>query len=173
VISLRFSPLLRFLAAGFMLVANVAIGAELYEPIDLRADGHLAASRDKPVVLLFSLPDCKYCLVVRRNYLAPLTRAPQEAERPVVREVELNGELPLTGFRGEKSNGTELARQYGVYAAPTVVMLDRAGKLLAEPLVGGDIAGMYGAYLDRALEEAQAKLSAGEAQQTQALLRNQ
>jgi thioredoxin-related protein len=173
VISRRFSLLLRFLAAGFMLVANAATGAELYEAIDLRADGQLAASRGKPVVLFFSLPDCKYCLVVRRNYLAPLTRAPQEAERPMVREVELNGELPLAGFRGEKINGTELARQYGVYAAPTVVMLDRTGKLLAEPLVGGDIAGMYGAYLDSALEEAQAKLNAREATQTQALHRKQ
>ena len=171
--SRRFSPLLRFLVAGFMLVANAAAGAELYERIDLRADGQLAANRGKPVVLLFSLPDCQYCLVVRRNYLAPLTRAPQEAERPVVREVELNGDLPLTGFLSERTTGSELARQYGVYAAPTVVMLDRAGKLLAAPLVGGDIAGMYGAYLDSALEEAQAKLKTGEAKQSQALHRKQ
>jgi thioredoxin-related protein len=171
--SRRFSPLLRFLAAGLMLVANAASGAELYESLDLRAAGHVAASRGKPVVLLFSIPDCQYCLVVRRNYLAPLTRAPQEAERLVVREVELNGDLPMTGFGGEKTSGSELARQYGVYVAPTVVVLDRAGKLLAPPLMGGDVAGMYSAYLDRTLDEAQAKLNAGEANQTQAQHRKQ
>lgn len=38
-------------------------------------------------------------------------------------------------------------------------MLDRDGKLLTAPLLGGDVAGMCGAYLDRALDEARAKLA--------------
>ncbi len=52
-----------------------------------------------------------------------------------------------------------LAARYGLAVAPSVVMLDRDGKLLAAPLLGGDVAGMYGAYLDRALDEARAKLA--------------
>ena len=67
--------------------------------------------------------------VVRRNYLAPLTRMPREADRLVVRELELTGTAPLAGFRGEQTNGSLLAARYGLRVAPAVVMLDREGKL--------------------------------------------
>jgi thioredoxin-related protein len=143
-----------------ILAAAGADGATLAAPIDLHADGAVAAARGRPLIVLFSLPDCHYCEVVRRNYLAPLAALPHEAQRPVVRELELTATAPIAGFRGDKTSGAALASKYGVRFAPTVVMLDRDGVLLAPPLVGGDVAGMYGAYLDRALGEAQAKLSA-------------
>jgi hypothetical protein len=139
--------------------AEAAASAVLAAPADLRADGALAATRSSPLIVLFSLPGCQYCTVVRRNYLAPLTRLPREADRFVVRELELTGTAPLAGFHGEQTNGSMLAARYGLRVAPAVVMLDREGKLLAAPLLGGDVAGMYGAYLDRALDEARAKLA--------------
>ena len=139
--------------------AEAAAGPALAAPLDLRADGALAAMRGAPLIVLFSLPECQYCAVVRRNYLAPLTRMPREADRLVVRELELTSTAPLAGFHGERTSGSVLAARYGLAVAPSVVMLDRDGKLLTAPLLGGDVAGMYGAYLDRALDEARAKLA--------------
>ncbi len=139
--------------------AEAAASPALAAPTDLRADGALAAKHGNPLIVLFSLPGCQYCAVVRRNYLAPLTRMPREADRLVVRELELTSTAPLAGFHGEQTNGSKLAARYGLAVAPSVVMLDREGKLLAAPLPGGDIAGMYGAYLDRALDEARARLA--------------
>lgn len=139
--------------------AEAGDGAALAAPLDLRADGALAATRGSPLVVFFSLPECQYCAVVRRNYLAPLTRAPRAADRLVVRELELTSPATLAGFHGERTSGSLLAARYGLAVAPSVVMLDRDGKLLAAPLLGGDVAGMYGAYLDRALDEARAKLA--------------
>lgn len=136
--------------------AAAADGVTLAAPTDLRADGALAATRGNPLVVLFSLPACQYCAVVRRNYLAPLTR---EENRLVVRELELTGTAPLLGFQGEQTSGGRLAARYGLRVAPAVIMLDRDGSLLAPPLLGGDIAGMYGAYLDRALDEARARMA--------------
>ena len=145
------------ICAGFTAAAAAPV---LAAPIDLRADGALAATRGTPLVLLFSLPECQYCAVVRRNYLAPLTRLPREADRLVVRELELTGTAPLAGFQGEQTSGSMLAARYSLRVAPAVVLLDRDGSLLAAPLLGGDVAGMYGAYLDRALDEARARLAA-------------
>jgi hypothetical protein len=65
----------------------------------------------------------------------------------------------LAGFQGERTSAKVLAARYGLRVAPAVVMLDREGRLLAPPLLGGDVAGMYGAYLDRTLDEARAKLA--------------
>lgn len=139
--------------------ASALEGAPLAASSDLRAEAALAAVRGTPLVVLFSLPDCRYCAVVRRNYLMPLTRMPREADRFVVRELELTGAAPLAGFHGEATSGTELARRYGLRVAPTIVLLDRDGELLAPPLVGGDVSGMYGAYLDQALDEARNRLA--------------
>ncbi|WP_426177564.1 thioredoxin [Massilia sp. TWR1-2-2] len=153
-------PLLAALAicGVFAGSAEAAASPALAAPVDLHADGALAATRGSPLVVLFSLPECQYCAVVRRNYLAPLTRTPREADRLVVRELELTSTTPLAGFHGERTSGSLLAARYGLAVAPSVVMLDRDGKLLTAPLLGGDVAGMYGAYLDRALDEARAKL---------------
>lgn len=103
------------------------------------------------VLLMFGLPDCPYCEVVRRNYLASLARDPAWAARLLVREVGLDDETSLIDFDGRVTTSDVLARRYAAKVAPTVVFLDRHGQSLAEPLIGGDIAGFYGAYLDAAL----------------------
>jgi len=148
------------ICAVFAGSSEAATGPGLASPVDLRADGALASTRGNPLIVLFSLPECQYCVAVRRNYLAPLARMPREADRLVVRELELTGTTPLEGFHGERTNGGMLAARYGLRVAPAVVMLGPDGSLLAAPLLGGDVAGMYGAYLDQALNEARAKLAA-------------
>ena len=41
---------------------------------DLRSEASQAQQAGKPLVLMFSLPECPYCKVVRRNYLLPMIR---------------------------------------------------------------------------------------------------
>lgn len=153
-------------AAALLLAgaASAAVALEVRRPLpapdDLGADAALAAQRGKPLLVLFSLPDCSYCEAVRRNYLQPLMRDGRAQERPVVRELELTGAASLMGFGKQRTSGSALAAHYKVRFAPTVLLLDGAGHLLAPPLVGGDVAGMYGAYLDAALAQAQRKIAA-------------
>ena len=129
--------------------------------LDLARDGRGAAQRGVPVVILFSLPNCTYCAVVRRNYLVPLTQEGAVRERPVVRETDMASATPLRGFGNEPSSGKELAARYKIRVAPSVLVLDGRGRLLAPVLEGGDVAGMYGAYLDAALAAAHSALAGG------------
>jgi hypothetical protein len=124
---------------------------KLADATDLARDGQVAAQRGVPIVILFSLPGCSYCEVVRRNYLLPLAHTGAAHLRPLVREVDMASVAPLRGFGQQASSGKILAHEYGVRVAPTVIVLDGRGKRLAPPLAGGDVAGMYGAYLDAAL----------------------
>lgn len=126
---------------------------------DLAADGRDAARRRVPVVILFSLPDCSYCETVRRNYLLPLSREGAPQGRPVVREAGLASATPLRGFDRQPGNGKALAARYGIRVAPSVAVLDGHGKLLVPVIEGGDVAGMYGAYLDEALAGARRALA--------------
>ena len=127
---------------------------------DLARDGRTALRRGVPLVILFSLPGCAYCEVVRRHYLVPLANEGAAGERPLVRETDLSSTAPLRGFDGEAASGSALGKRYGIRVAPSVLVLDGRGRQLAPVLEGGDVAGMYGAYLAdmlaaarRALEE--------------------
>ena len=155
---LRVPALLPFLLlpAGAMAIERHAV---LPPPVNLGADGKQAAKQGQPVVILFSLPGCAFCDVVRQNYLAPLMRDMPEAERPIIREVRITDTAKFSGFNLKPVSHRELAARYGAHFAPTVVMLDGEGNLLAQPIVGGDMAGLYGAYLDNALAEASRKMA--------------
>jgi len=126
---------------------------------DLAGDGRTARERGVPIVILFSLPGCAYCEVVRRHYLAPLMNEGPAGRRPLVRELDMSSAAPLRGFQGEAGSGRALARQYEVRVAPSVLVLDGEGKRLAPLLEGGDVAGMYGAYLDDRLAVARRALA--------------
>lgn len=131
----------------------------LSTPTDLTKDGEQAVLNGRPIVLLFTLPGCSFCEVVRKNYLIPMQRDSREELRPIIREVIITDKRKFIGFNKELISHGELAKKYGVRTAPTVVMVDSAGKLLTQPIVGGDIAGLYGGYLDNAITEARSKLT--------------
>lgn len=133
---------------------------------DLHADGVQAARLRKPIVILFSLPGCSYCAVVRKNYLAPLLHA-TAAARPIIREVDISADTRVIGFQREALSHSELAAAYRVRVAPKVLFLDGSGKPLAEPIVGGDVTGLYGGYLDNAFVEAARKLGLNKAVDTE------
>jgi hypothetical protein len=86
--------------------------------------------------------------------MASLARDPAYALRLLIREVGLDDDSTLIDLGGTATSGRALAVRYNVKVSPTVVFLGRGGQSLAEPLIGGDIAGFYGAYLEAALARA-------------------
>lgn len=116
-------------------------------------DSALAASARHPLILFFTLPGCRFCEDVRRRYMAPLVR-----DGEIVREVVLDSARPVTGFAGAATHQA-VASKFGVRFAPVVLVVDARGKPLAEPVVGGDVAGLYGGYLDKALDQARQALA--------------
>ena len=141
------------------LVAPLAMAnATLQQPSDLREEAALVQRWGEPLVILFYLPDCRYCPEVRNNYLAPMARNAASKPGPVIREIDISSQQQMRSFNGEVLSAAQFSRNYKVRVSPTVLMLDQHGKVLAEPLVGSDMAGFYGAYLERALRFAQKNL---------------
>ena len=131
---------------------------ELAPATDLQADGRLAAARRLPIVVLFSLPGCPYCEIVRRSQLAPMLRDPRQSARAIIREIDIDSDAPLVGFAGERTTHAQVARGHGVRAAPVVAFWDGTGKPIAEPLSGMLLPDFYAAYLEAALATAESKL---------------
>lgn len=158
---------LRAAAFAFFIAASsggaIASGKHvaLPAPTDLALEGMQAATQGKPLVILFSLPGCHFCDVVRQNYLLPLVRDLPAGQRPVIREVQISGSATFAGFNGERTSHHAFAMRYKVRFAPTVVFLDSAGNQLTHPIIGGDTSGLYGGTLDNAFAEASRKLIDG------------
>jgi thioredoxin-related protein len=125
---------------------------------DLAADAKLAASAGVPLIVMVSLPGCPHCEVVRRSHLLPLLRDAAAPRRPLIRQVEMNGQGMLRDFSGRATTHAIFASRYHVKIAPVVMFFDAEGELISQPLVGSMIPDFYGAYFDAAFAEAVSKL---------------
>ena len=128
----------------------------LIEATDLAADARLATARGLPLVVLYSRDDCSWCEKVRREHLGPLSRDP--AAPAVIRELHMDHTTTLADFAGHRITGADFAKQMQARFAPTVMFHGPDGAQLAESIVGFRLADFYGAYLERAIEEARTRL---------------
>ncbi|MFZ6819699.1 hypothetical protein [Undibacterium sp. Ji22W] len=100
------------------------------------------------LILLLSRSDCHFCHEVRINYLSPLVRNFSN-KKLVIRELQTDVVNSLIGLDGKQISVNELLRQLKVNFFPTVVFLGANLEMLAEPLIGLNNSGFYGAYLDQ------------------------
>jgi thioredoxin-related protein len=153
----------RFLVLAPGLAVALAAAAAPPTPLplatDLQADGRLARRRRVPIVILFSLPGCPYCEVVRRSHLAPMLRDPREAARAIIRQVDIDSDEPVFEFGGARTTHAAIARAHGVRSAPVVAFWDGEGRPLADALTGLLLPDFYSAYLESALETARSRLA--------------
>lgn len=150
--------LLCLLWTGYVVADNKAAAIPMVS--DLARDGIQAEREGKPVILFFSLPGCPFCHVVRNNYLHPLLRDSKPRERPVIREVDMASAQSVQNFDRSNVTPRSIAQKYKVIAAPTVIFVDARGCMLVPPIIGGDIAGVYGGYLDNAFATSAQKIAA-------------
>ncbi|GAB3630141.1 thioredoxin [Pandoraea terrae] len=122
---------------------------------DLQSDAKQVTAHDAVFLLVFSLPGCRPCEEIETNYLSSLQRDPRYHGKVLIRMVDdLAGDRRLVDFTGAQLSQRDLAAKYKARLAPTLVFVDAKGNSVAEPLIGGDTAGFYGAYLDASLKTA-------------------
>lgn len=144
------TPLATLMAALLFATHAAAAG-----PAPLPSSLHEAGGRpDLLYVVLFSLPDCPYCVAVRQAYLPALPEDPRFRERVRIREVGIGSTRQLIDFDGHKTSHADVARRLKVKFAPTVLFLDTSGQPRAEALLGGDSVGLYGGYLEKRVVQA-------------------
>ncbi len=145
-----------YLAILLLLPSRIAL-AESYENVrvpvstNLQVDAAIARARAVPLLLMFSLDDCPYCMVVREEFLDPMQRNDDYRDKVLMRILKMD-EAYITDFDGSRIAVDDLALRYGASIAPTVVLLDHQGKLLTERLLGLTTPDFYGGYLDEAIE---------------------
>jgi thiol-disulfide isomerase/thioredoxin len=133
-----------------------AHGDVLREVTDLRAE----AERGKPILVEFALTGCPSCRVAEEQFLKPMIRSGEYEGKVLIRKLRMDRGNTVVDFDGREIAVRQLAERYGVYIAPTVVVLGPYGEVLADPVVGLKIVDFYGGYLDRAIDRAMDAMSA-------------
>jgi hypothetical protein len=77
----------------------------------------------------------------------------------IIRQVDIDGDQPITGFSGERVTPAQIARAHGVRVAPVVAFWDGDGKAVADSLSGMLLPDFYSAYLESALQSARQRLA--------------
>ncbi len=151
----------RAFAMALARLARAAPARQVPLAADLQADGRLSRERKAPLVILFSLPGCPYCEIVRRSHLAAMLRDPRQARRAIIRQIDI-------GVRSRRSSVLRASapptrpspRAHDMRAAPVVAFWDANGKPAAESLKGMLLPDFYFAYLEAAIDSARARLAA-------------
>jgi thioredoxin-related protein len=123
----------------------------------------------RPIVLMFSLPGCRWCDALRREHLNGLA-AHQETLQIRFLELDMSerrpflkdGEPEPSGSAGgtawwQLASPADCARALGVRMAPTVLFMGPDGEV-AERLVGYGSPDFYGAYLEQRMTQARNRL---------------
>jgi thioredoxin-related protein len=130
---------------------------------NLQQDAEAAKAIQGPVLVAFVGDHCSYCERVLNEFLIPMSRNPDYQGKVVMRRIETSSERSLRDFSGAKSSHSRFASGYDIYLVPTVALFDGKGNLLGKPLVGLTTVDYYGLYLDERIDQAVAKVRAGNA----------
>jgi len=164
-------PLLLLLAFAFAAVAHADLeespeGAELVvipEVTDLQAEATVARQRQLPILLMFSANGCRYCTLMERDFLKPMSYSGDYSDKVLFRKIKLVAGASVRDFDGRTIAVEDLRLRYGVKVTPTLVFLDDQGRQTAEKMVGLTTPDFFGGYLDSAIQTAHRNVRQGHA----------
>ncbi len=148
--------MLKRLFLSLLLAAAPALHAEpqVLEFDDLSQVGEHAARGNTPLLVMFSSDYCGYCVRMEEDYLKPMLRSGDYADKVVIGKLKIDRFAPLRDFDGNEVEAEELARRYGVKVTPTLALIAPDGRLLGERIEGIGVADFRWAELDQAIARA-------------------
>lgn len=90
--------------------------------------GEEARDRNLPILLMFSMNGCPYCVILEQDYLLPMLRSGQYGDKVLIRMVMVDDYASLTDFNGKRIEAEDLPTRYGAYVTPTMVFLNAEAK---------------------------------------------
>jgi len=145
---------------------EIAPGSREWERIlpvaqNLKLDGEAATKAKKPTLIFFNLTGCHYCRGALREVIVPMFRNAGWRAAIEFRQVTIDDGKTLIDFNGKAIDNIDFAKQRKGTFTPTVMLVDGAGQLLGDPIVGIANFDFYGGYVDalakKAIEEMRAR----------------
>jgi thioredoxin-related protein len=126
---------MQYLATLILLVFSCSAWSESPDA-DWSDVAQTARDRHQPILVVFSADTCGYCSRLKREVLDPMSQQEAADSQPLIREFDINTGGKLTDFNGERIRSRQFKQRYGIFATPTLLILDPDGHPLSDPLVG-------------------------------------
>ena len=139
------------LALGWL---GVVAASPLPRATNLASLGRIAQAHHAPIVLLFWSPACRYCAVVERDFVQPITTDPQY-RKVIFRRIYIDSRKTLTDFAGHMTTEARFAKRFHVALVPDIKFFNARGQKAAPEMLGLSTPSFYASYLDSALQKAQ------------------
>jgi len=103
---------------------------------DWESDTAIASRTGVPIMIVFVTEACHYCASLKQQVLLPLLKAGVLPDKVLVREFNIDRGGKIVDFDGERVRTRIFLERYGIYATPTVMLVDYQGEPLTLPIVG-------------------------------------
>jgi thioredoxin-related protein len=150
-----------FLRSGILVLLLMSGGAafssssaDVLATDDWSAEAAEARRFGAPILILFSDDDCGYCERLKKDVLEPLARRGELRSFAGIRELDIDRGGKIIDFDGEKIRTRLFVKRYGVYATPTLMLVDYRGRSLGTPVVGFNDREEYIPYLEQFVDVA-------------------
>ncbi|MBT8092636.1 MAG: hypothetical protein KJN77_06335 [Gammaproteobacteria bacterium] len=153
-------PLLRLIVIAAVLVSAIARADRVSVPpaADLSADAARVAAAGLPMLLVVTREDCGFCALLKRAVIVPMILSGEYETRVIIRELNIDGDMPVVDFDGRSVSSFAVANRYGALFTPTVLLVGPQGEELDKRLLGINNDEMYLYYLDQAIDRATRRL---------------
>lgn len=136
-------------------------GGEVPLAKDLALEAKAAEARHLPILVMYSRPNCAYCVRVLKEFLEPMQRNAEYRDKVIMLQVKAGSNAKLRDFSGGATTHKAFADENNVQMVPAIHLYDSWGAALTEPLVGLTTPDYYGGFLDQRIDEALAKVRKG------------
>ena len=112
-----------------------------------------ALDNNLPIVLLVEISGCRFCKIVKKEFINPLANSERFKDKVIFGRISLDpGQMIIDGD-GVNIDTDEFCARYAAAFTPTMVFLDGAGKQLTKNLIGMSGRDYYAYYLEQRIEE--------------------
>ncbi len=132
---------------------------EIIDVNDLEALGREARAEGKVILLEMSASYCGYCRTLEDNIIKPMLRSGDYTDYVLIRRLHIDSHYGLRDFNGSKTSPSKFSLRHNVQLTPTLLFLDGEGKEVSERILGVNTLEMYGAYVDKALQQGHQKIT--------------
>ena len=145
----------------FFLLCLVCLGIAEAKPTkqeaalisDWRVVRSEALDNNLPIVLLVEISDCRFCKIVKKEFINPLAASQHYKDKVIFRRISLDpGQMIIDGD-GFNADTDDFCAHYKALFTPTILFLDGAGKELTKTLVGMSGRDYFGYYLEQRIDE--------------------
>ena len=125
---------------------------------NIQKESQLAKEKKLPLLILFSMTHCPYCVLIKENFLIPMLISGDYTNKILIREINIEENIEIRGLSGKIQASTQFAGNMGVSMYPTMIFVDSQGCRLADSIVGINTPSLFGGRIDDAIDEANLKI---------------